>query len=671
LAISNGAGLEGGAHHRAYADLLEGLDIACCVFDADDRALVWNESFLRFFPEHRGAIHVGEPYEDNLRRFYAGRLAGQELQFLERYVSDGVARHHAQLRPFAFEHLKRRIQVNALDVGGGARARIWREIPGAPGGQTSGSRASAMVPAIDLAGDVLEWFPEAVMLIGIDDKVTFVNRRLVGLYLLDDPAEIVGRSFNGFLDLLARRVPAEPGADEFGPEWRWRMVEHRRFPGVPYEFQLPGGRWVRIVESRTADGGFCALHTEITEIKRQETALANARRAAEAASQAKSQFLATMSHELRTPMNGVIGMIDLLNADTLSADQARWLGPLKQSAEAMMQLLGDILDLSKIEAGSLVLERADFQPRAVAEDVIRLFAVAAAAKGLRLEFDWPPDATRDRLIGDPVRLRQVLVNLLGNAVKFTGRGMVALRLDSSEATRDGKLRLLLSVSDTGPGIAPEHFERLFKPFSQADSSTSRRFGGSGLGLVISRRLVEAMGGAIGVESTAGLGARFWFDVVFELGATAASSNESEPQPAGTGAGLRLLVAEDNAINRLVVGAFLAHAGHHVTFVENGSLAVAAAHTGGWDAILMDMRMPEMDGATATRAIRALPAPFNAVPIIGVTADALSNERSEHMKAGLDAYVTKPIKQTDLERVLAAVTQRPLPISPRASIKDSA
>src|SRR5581483_2927285 len=307
----------------------------------------------------------------------------------ERYVADGVARHRAQVRPFVFEHRQRRIQVNALSVGGGARARIWREIPGLPERQGGAAvRAGALGPA----GGVLEIFPEAVMLIGTDELISFVNRRLVALYQLDDAADIIGRPFVAFLDLLAARHPGAAGAGQFGPEWRWRMVEHRRFPGVPHEFQLPGGRWVRIVESLMPDGGFCALHTEITELKRQEQALAEARGAAEAASQAKSQFLATMSHELRTPMNGVIGMIDLLNADPASPERARWLRLLKQSAEAMMQLLGDILDLSKIEADRLVLERVAFEPRAVGADAVRLFAVAAAAKGLRLELDWPVDA---------------------------------------------------------------------------------------------------------------------------------------------------------------------------------------------------------------------------------------------------------------------------------------
>jgi signal transduction histidine kinase len=636
-------------HHRAYADLLDGLEIGCCVFDANDCALAWNETFFRFFPEHRNGVHIGEPYADNLRRFYAGRLAPQEMPFLERYVADGIERHHAQVRPFVFEHLGRHLQVNALDVGDGVRARIWRELTGAA------DDATPVGPALDLSGDVLDRFPEAVMLIDSADRITFVNRRLVALYQLENADEIVGRPFWTFLDLLAERNPVEAGTGQFGPEWRWRMIEHRRFPGVPHEFQLPGGRWVRIVESLTPEGGFCALHTEITELKRQEQALAEARRAAEAASQAKSQFLATMSHELRTPMNGVIGMIDLLHADPASTERARWMRLLKQSAEAMVQLVGDILDLSKIEADRLTLERVPFAPRAVGEDTIRLFAVAAAAKGLRLEFDWAEDAAPECVIGDPVRLRQVLVNLLGNAVKFTERGTISLRLDACEPMADEAFRLRLSVTDTGPGIALEHLDRLFKPFSQADGSTSRKFGGSGLGLVISRRLVEAMGGAIDVDSTPGRGARFWFDVVVQDGTGAAGSSLGAAQPVVPGRRLRLLVAEDNEINRRVIEAFLTQAGHDVTMVESGILAVAEAAAGGWDAILMDMRMPEMDGATATRTIRALPGPCNTVPIIGVTADALADERAAHMAAGLDAYITKPIKKSELAQVLAAVT----------------
>ena len=376
-----------------------------------------------------------------------------------------------------------------------------------------------------------------------------------------------------------------------------------------------------------------------------------ARTAAEAASRAKSQFLATMSHELRTPLTGLIGFPELLLRKNSDPDELRRFLELQRDAgRALLALVNDILDLSKIEAGKFELEQMPFEPRAIIADCEALVAHGAKAKGLILASEVDA-AVPDRLLGDPTRLRQITLNLLSNAVKFTDAGSVTLSARWTEPS-PGLSELRVTVTDTGIGIPADRLGRLFQEFSQVDDSTSRRFGGSGLGLAICRRLVELMGGRIGVDSEAGRGSLFWFEVPAAIG-PAMASNAPQPAAAVLGAAdaRRILLAEDSAPVQILVSAVLETAGHLVDIVDDGAAAVRAAATGTYDLILMDVQMPVLDGLAATREIRASETGGRRVPIIALTANATSDEMERCRQAGMDIFLSKPV---DLDLLLATI-----------------
>jgi PAS domain S-box-containing protein len=442
---------------------------------------------------------------------------------------------------------------------------------------------------------------------------------------------------------------------------RSRTIRTRRMDGRPMEISL--------AISEVIDQGehfFTGIVRDMTERQRQEEELRVARDKAEEAMRAKADFLAMMSHELRTPMTGIIGMCDLLEESDLSEEQRHLLSVLHNSAHSLLTVLNDVLDFSKIEAGKLTLECIDFQPHDVAREVIDLLAPGASVKGNTLIGDWISDEL-PMLNGDPTRLRQVLYNLVGNANKFTDHGTVILSIRPIEAASTaasgessvahGHLRLRFEVRDTGIGIAPEVLPDLFRPFEQADTSTTRRFGGTGLGLAICRRLVEAMNGTIGVQSTPGAGSTFWFTLELPHAADGARANTSGAPdtqhaiPASQHA-LHILLAEDNPTNQLLLTTRLRRGGHQVDVVSNGEEAIAAVAQRPYDLVLMDMQMPELDGASATRRIRALNGARAKVPVVALTADALPEFRQRYMDAGLDDYLTKPVDWDRLEQVLA-------------------
>ncbi|HEX8374470.1 MAG TPA: ATP-binding protein, partial [Geminicoccaceae bacterium] len=374
-----------------------------------------------------------------------------------------------------------------------------------------------------------------------------------------------------------------------------------------------------------------------------------ARRQAEEAARAKADFLAAMSHEIRTPLTAVLGMADLLAAEELTGRQKGYVAAIRTSGRHLLSVVNDILDFSRIEAGRLELERVDFSVPGLLEEVRSLLAPQARERGLELRFELdehsPPIG-----VGDPTRLRQVLLNLVGNALKFTHEGGVAVAV-SSRPEGEGRVRLLFEVRDTGIGMTPGQAAGLFQAFAQADRSTARRYGGTGLGLAISRRLVEAMGGAIGVESAPGAGSLFWFEAPFEVGDAAVASERATFDPASVRP-LRLLLAEDIELNRDLLGDMLGRHGHEVVFAEDGAEAVERAAAGGFDVVLMDVQMPVVDGVEATRRIRALPPPAGRVPIVAQTANVMASERERYLAAGMDGHVMKPVEWGDLFAALA-------------------
>jgi len=374
---------------------------------------------------------------------------------------------------------------------------------------------------------------------------------------------------------------------------------------------------------------------------------------AEQASHAKSRFLANMSHEIRTPMNGVIGMTDLLKSGGLSSEQAQTVDVIQRSGQALLRVIDDILDFSKVEAGMVTIESVSFEVRPVIAAVIDLLLPGASQKNVRLTATTGPDVPR-YLRGDPLRLRQVLLNILGNALKFTEHGGVTLEVD---AGAPGRLRV--EVTDSGVGIEPARLGAMFTSFTQADASTTRRFGGTGLGLAISRGLVEAMGGGIEVTSVVGRGSCFTIDLPLVPGLPPADIEPASVDRGPVHRMLQVLVAEDNEINQRVVRAMLRRQGHRCDIVTNGQQAIDAVMRQSYDLVLMDCHMPELDGRDATRLIRKLPGPKARVPVVALTASALEEDLALCLKAGMDAVLTKPLTMGALAALLERVSNAEL------------
>ncbi|AZZ36345.1 hypothetical protein CIK05_05920 [Bdellovibrio sp. qaytius] len=385
---------------------------------------------------------------------------------------------------------------------------------------------------------------------------------------------------------------------------------------------------------------------DVTAQKKLERALRDSETKALEVARAKSEFLANMSHEIRTPLNGVMGMVNLIGETALDSEQRKYLEMIRTSADALLTIVNDILDFSKIEAKKLNLEMIDFELKPAVEDIRQILSFAASHKGLVFECHYDQNLTK-YITGDPTRLRQIILNLASNAIKFTAKGSVIIGV--KEVLRDGqKVKLKFSIQDTGIGIPAAAIKNLFQSFSQVDASTTRKYGGTGLGLSICRQLVEMMGGEIGVNSTEKVGSEFWFTITFPIVPFLKDANLVKIDFKNTvQKKWRILIAEDNTVNQMIVKSMLQKPGHTLTIVANGQEAIDALNIAPYDVVLMDCQMPEMDGFEATKQIRKSAGAWKDIPIIAMTANAMAGDRERCLAAGMNDYVSKPMRVEDL------------------------
>jgi len=493
----------------------------------------------------------------------------------------------------------------------------------------------------------------------------------------------------GWLEFTGRTLEEEAGTGWFAgipaddQEIRRQAIEeaikqHRPFKSQ-YLLRHQDGEHRWVLESavpRFDDSGrfsgYIGSCTDVTASKVNEQVMEQMMSEAYAANRAKSEFLATMSHEIRTPMNGVIGMTDMILETRLDGEQRRYAQVIRSSAESLLRIINDILDLSKIESGKLEIELIDFNIHSLLDELDELYTLRAAEKSIAFNSVAAPDVPV-WVRGDPTRVRQILDNFIGNALKFIQRGQIDLRVDLLAAEAE-RVTLRFAVHDTGIGIAPQQQQKLFTPFSQADSSTTRKYGGTGLGLAICKRLTELMGGEIGLESKAGEGSTFWFSAVFALAQNHPAATPAVPAAAISASAapallpeatdeIRVLLVEDNPVNREVATVQLRKLGyHHIMVALNGAEALAAVARQSFDLILMDCQMPVMDGYQATKKLRAGGC---RLPIIAMTANAMQGDRERCTAAGMDDYLAKPFTPKQLAHLLKRWSNRNAAAEPLA------
>ena len=497
---------------------------------------------------------------------------------------------------------------------------------------------------------ILEAASSGVMLVR-ERRIEHCNRRL---------EELTGYQQGELLGQSTALLFAEPAEyEQAGEAIYTRLAEGRTYVGEYLGRRKDGQTlWLRVsaraLDPQDLGKGSVALVEDISEQRASMQAMAEARRLAEDAARTKSAFLANMSHEIRTPMNAILGMANLLGRTELAAKQRDYLQKIESSGRHLLGIINDVLDFSKIEAGKLAIDPVEFRLEEVLSQAGALFAEAISNKGLALNVEVAPELPQ-QFVGDPLRITQILVNYLNNALKFTERGEIAIRVSAPELGPDQAL-LRFEVADTGVGIAPEAAARLFRSFEQADGSTTRRFGGTGLGLAISKNLAELMGGEVGVDSVPGQGSRFWFSVrVGRVRSAAAAAPSTAPgtmvdAAAADIAGARVLLVEDNLLNQEVAAELLAIEGVVVDLAENGEVALRRVQQASYELVLMDVQMPVMDGIAATKAIRQLPM-LDKLPIVAMTASVMDEDRERCLQAGMNDHLPKPIEPQRLHELL--------------------
>ncbi len=524
-------------------------------------------------------------------------------------------------------------------------------IAGFLGGLVYWSRHSAIAQV----REAIQAMPDGMGFYDAQDRLILWNARYAELNPQVGPKLVAGMTFRDILkaDLAAGIHPGSHGREE---AWIEERMNARASLAETVEQQLSDGRWLRVQDRATAEGGIVTLVNDITDLKRDAQALAEARDAAQAANTAKSQFLANMSHEIRTPLNGVIGVAQALARTDLSAQQKEMLQLIQSSGQTLQVLLSDILDLARVESGRLELTPEPFDLGRAVREAAQLFEAMAREKGLRLIVEIAPDLD-GWVVGDVVRIKQILTNLVSNAVKFTARGMVTLTAlpvpDSA-----GRPMIRFTVEDTGIGFDAETRSRLFSRFEQADGAITRRFGGSGLGLAISHQLAGMMGGMLDCESEPGGGSAFILTIPLAHAQAPAAAAPTHAA-ATSDRHLRVLLADDHPVNRKVVQMILGQIDAELVETENGAEAVEAFRQSDFDVVLMDMQMPVMDGLLATREIRQWEAVagLKPTPIVMLTANALSEHIQAGAAAGADRHLAKPFDAAELIQLVNTLPHR--------------
>lgn len=553
-----------------------------------------------------------------------------------------------------------RIQIDSgLTVSGGVMtgviAAMALGIAGAAAVITWMSWASQSV-ALNRIREALDAMPDGMAFYDADDRLVLWNHRYAEVNPELSSTLKAGMTFR---EIIQVGLEEDLYADARGrqAEWVQERLDSRRALTAIMEQRITGDRWLRVSDRRTAAGGTVTVCTDITDLKNDARALAEARDAAQAANSAKSQFLANMSHEIRTPLNGVIGVAQALARTPLSTQQEEMLELIQSSGHTLQVLLSDILDLARVESGRLELAADVFHLGRAVREAAQLYETSARQKGLQFFVEIAPEAD-GWIVGDVVRIKQILTNLVSNAVKFTGTGFVSLTA-APGPDRSGVPTLRFSIEDTGIGFDGDTRDRLFSRFEQADGAITRRFGGSGLGLAISRQLAEMMGGDLDCESEPGGGSAF----ILTIPLNAAEAPVVAPGIVAERAGdeqavVRVLLADDHPVNRKVVEMILAQINVDLTSVENGAEAVQACRDGDYDIVLMDMQMPIMDGLSATREIRLHEAAMGLArtPIVMLTANALAEHIALAEAAGADRHLAKPFDAAELLQLVATLPQ---------------
>jgi hypothetical protein len=615
---------------RRLRDSINTIHDGFAVFDADLRLVVANRAYLSVFEGH--PVGPGTSYPDILRLAAEARLVDIGSESVDGFVARLMARIDGDP-----------IEPITVRLFNGAYIRV----------QERRARDGDLVClAVNITEQMRIWaaieaIPDGFVLFDGNDRLVFCNQRYRDIHPASANIIAPGVTFEEILryGLKFGKYPEAEGKEE---AWlQDRMQRHLAASSIS-EQQMPDGRWLRVLEQATPDGGHVGLRVDITGAKQQQKALEEARDAAEAANRAKSAFLANMSHEIRTPMNGVVGMAELLCETPLNEEQRLFAETIRSSGEALLVIINDILDFSKLEAERLTLHPEPFDLERVIHEVAMLLQPKARAKGIDIIVDFDLFLPT-RFVGDPGRVRQVLTNLAGNAVKFTETGHVLIRVVGIEE-EPGRWRLHVTVEDTGIGIPADQLDHIFGEFNQVESAANRKFEGTGLGLAITRRLVERMGGEVWVDSELGRGSSFGFRIDLPVAEEAA--------PGGAVVALRrALVVDDQLINRTILERQLATGGVAVTLCRSGAEALAAlAADADYDVVLTDHEMPEMDGLALARRLRAA---GHAMPVVLLS----SNPAAAREGPGAEipaAVLQKPVLRSELYRRLQALAAPPPP-----------